>query len=183
MKKHLLVIIFLAIALDISAQSFGLKGGLAITNLIGADADDLDQKSRTGFFVGSFMKLGEGNIVWMPEVFFHQKGTQSVEGNVKAIFNYIDLGFSGLFHINDELALAIGPYMGYLVSGTTENESITDWDDLNRIEFGTNLGATYNINDLLNVDFRYGFAFTDVFDATSARNSSIQIGIGYVFAY
>ena len=156
---------------------------MAITNFIGADSDDLNPTSRAGFFLGSFMKLGDGNIAWMPELIFHQKGAVSTEGNGKSILNYVDFGFNGLFHLNDEFALAICPYMGYLASGTNENGSITAWDDYNRIEFGANLGGTYNINDLLNVDLRYGIAFTDLTVARSVRNSSIQIGIGYVFAY
>ncbi len=185
MKKYILVIIFLTVALNTSAQSFGLKGGMAITNFIGDDVDDLNPTSRVGFFLGSFMTLGDGDIAWMPELIFHQKGVKYGFETMQAsiTFNYVDFGFNGLFYINDELALAIGPYMGYLASGTDINGSITDWDDYNRIEFGSNLGATYNINDLLNIDLRYGFAFTDFYDSTSSRNSSIQIGVGYVFAY
>jgi hypothetical protein len=181
MKKYILILVSFVFASNISAQSFGLKGGVAITNFIGSYADFLDAKSRTGVFVGAFMKLGEENIKWMPEVLFHQKGVETFFGSV--VFNYLDLGVNGLFHINDELALAIGPYMGYAVSGTHEYGSITDWEYINRIEFGTNFGAIYNINDLLHLDLRYGIAFTDVSKEESVRNSSIQIGIGYVFGY
>jgi pyruvate ferredoxin oxidoreductase gamma subunit len=133
--------------------------------------------------LGAFMKLGEGNIEWMPEVLFHQKGAQEDGGDGELSMNYLDIGVNGLFHINDELALAVGPYMGYAVSGIVDGESITDWEYINRIEFGTNLGAIYNINDLLHLDLRYGIAFTDVIEEVSIRNSSIQIGIGYVFSY
>ena len=184
MKKYIIIIIvFLAFSLNTYAQSFGLKGGVAVTNFIGSDANDLDAESRTGFFLGAFTKLGEGNIEWMPEVLFHQKGAKVVGGNGSLVGNYIDIGVNGLFHINDELALAIGPYLGYAVSGTLDGESITDWDGANRVEFGSNLGAIYNINDLLHLDVRYGMAFTDMLDDVSIRNSSFQIGVGYVFGY
>jgi hypothetical protein len=183
MKKYIIIIVSFVFASNISAQSFGLKGGVAITNFIGSDADQLDAESRTGVFLGAFMKLGEGNIEWMPEVLFHQKGAAEDGGDGELIMNYLDIGVNGLFHINDELALAIGPYMGYAVSGIIDGESITDWEYVNRIEFGTNLGAIYNINDLLHLDLRYGIAFTDVIEEVSIRNSSIQIGIGYVFGY
>jgi hypothetical protein len=184
MKKYIIIIIvFLAFSLNTYAQSFGLKGGVAVTNFIGSDANDLDAESRTGFFLGAFTKLGEGNIEWMPEVLFHQKGAKEDGGNGSLVGNYIDIGVNGLFHINDELALAIGPYLGYAVSGTLDGESITDWDGTNRVEFGSNLGAIYNINDLLHLDVRYGMAFTDMLDDVSIRNSSFQIGVGYVFGY
>ena len=191
MKIYIIIVVSFFLVSNISAQSFGLKGGVALTNFIGADSDESD--SRPGFYFGAFMKLGEGNIEWMPEVLFHQKGTkQTGEGfNADLIMNYLDVGINGLFHINDELALAIGPYMGYAASGktkesingNTESNSINDWDETNRIEFGANLGAIYNINDLLHLDLRYGFGFTDVLEEESLRNSSIQIGVGYVFGY
>ena len=178
MKKYIIIIVSFVFVSNISAQSFGLKGGVAITDMIGSDANDT--KSRTGFFLGAFMKLGEGNIEWMPEVLVHQKG---IGGDFPLVLNYLDIGVNGLFHINDEFALAIGPYLGYAASGTADGESITDWDGANRVEFGSNLGAIYNLNDLLHLDLRYGIAFTDIFDEVSVRNSSIQIGIGYVFSY
>ena len=183
MKKYIIIIISFVFVSNISAQSFGLKGGIALTNFIGSDADLLDAESRTGVFLGAFMKLGEGNIEWMPEVLFHQKGAKEDGGNGSLVMNYLDVGVNGLFHINDEFALAIGPYLGYVASGTGDGESITDWDGINRVEFGSNLGAIYNINDLLHLDLRYGIGFTDILKDISIRNSSIQIGIGYVFGY
>ena len=183
MKKYIIIVVSFFLVSNISAQSFGLKGGIALTNFIGSDAVELNSESRMGVFLGAFMKLGEGNIEWMPELLFHQKGAKEVNGTGSLVVNYLDIGVNGLFHINDELALAIGPYMGYAASGTTENGSITDWDSVNRIEFGTNLGAIYNINDLLHLDLRYGFGFTDVIEDVSLRNSSIQFGVGYIFGY
>ena len=191
MKIYIIIVVSFFLVSNISAQSFGLKGGVALTNFIGADSDESD--SRAGFYFGAFMKLGEGNIEWMPEVLFHQKGAKEDWGSydTETIMNYLDIGINGLFHINDELALAIGPYMGYAASGNikgtnagdTESASISDWDGINRVEFGANLGAIYNINDLLHLDVRYGLAFTDMFQDVSLRNSSIQIGVGYVFGY
>ena len=192
MKIYIIIVVSFFLVSNISAQSFGLKGGVALTNFIGADSDESD--SRAGFYFGAFMKLGEGNIEWMPEVLFHQKGAkEDITDMIKSeiIMNYLDIGINGLFHINDELALAIGPYMGYAASGNskvtiagdTESASISDWDGINRVEFGANLGAIYNINDLLHLDVRYGLAFTDMYQDVSLRNSSIQIGVGYVFGY
>ena len=183
MKKYIIIVLTFFLVSNISAQSFGLKGGAAIANFVGADSDEINAVSKTGFFLGAFMKLGEGNIEWMPEILFHQKGAKEDGGDGSFLVNYIDLGVNGLFHINDEFALSIGPYLGYLASGTFNDESINEWDQFNRIEFGSNFGATYNINDLLHLDVRYGLAFTDIFQDVSVRNSSIQIGVGYVFGY
>jgi hypothetical protein len=181
---RLLFIIFLSLlSLTLSAQSFGLKTGAAMTNFSGDDAGDVD--SRTGFYFGSFMKLGEANIRYSPEIIFHQKGAvmlssvDSIADN-EIKMSYVDIAFNGNFHINDELALVVGPYFAYAVSGSTSND---DWDTYNKTEFGANIGATYEVNDLFHVDLRYGLAFTDIIQAQTIKNRSIQIGIGYVFAY
>lgn len=182
MKKYIIVFFSFLLVSNISAQSFGLKGGMALTNFIGSDSEIMNSESRVGLYLGAFIKLGEGNIKWIHEILFHQKGAKQ-EGSGEIVMNYLDIGFNGLFHINDELALSIGPYLGYLASGTIDGESVSDWSQNNRIEFGSNLGAIYNINDLLHLDLRYGFGFTDVMEDVSLRNSSIQVGIGYIFGY
>tara|TARA_B100001142_G_scaffold170032_1_gene169572 strand:- start:13632 stop:14219 length:588 start_codon:yes stop_codon:yes gene_type:complete len=184
---RLLFIIFISLlSFTLSAQSFGLKTGAAMTNFSGDDAEGVD--FRTGFYFGSFMKLGEANIRYSPEVIFHQKGglvdqtidTITVSNEIKT--NYVDIAFNGNFHINDELALVLGPYFAYAFSGSTGDESM-DWDIYNKTEFGANIGATYEVNDLFHVDLRYGLAFTDIMEAKTIKNRSIQIGIGYIFSY
>ena len=74
-----LIIIMLLSGLisNISAQNFGLKGGIAITNSVGADVED--NSSRTGLYFGGFMNLSEGNsIQYMPNIIFHQKLKQDL---------------------------------------------------------------------------------------------------------
>lgn len=183
MKKYIVIIISFFLVSNVSAQSFGLKGGAALTNFIGSDS--LASELNPGFIIGTFMRFGESNIEFMPEVLFHQKkGTKSSAGHGESyVLNYIDLAANGLFHVNDELAILMGPYLGYLVSATKDSKSINNWDVFNRAEFGANVGAIYNVNDLLHLDIRYGFGFLDVFEANSLRNSSIQIGVGYIFGY
>tara|TARA_B110001469_G_C9593705_1_gene294705 strand:- start:196 stop:741 length:546 start_codon:yes stop_codon:yes gene_type:complete len=181
MKKYIIIIISFFLVSNLSAQSFGLKGGTSLTNFIGSDSEG--SKLSPGFIIGAFMKFGESNIEFMPEILFHQKGEKSDNGAASIVLNYVDLAANGLFHINDELALSVGPYAGYLLSGTLDSKSVTVWDLYNRTEFGANIGAIYNVNDLLHIDFRYGFGFTDIMKATSLRNSSVQIGFGYVFGY
>ena len=184
---RLLFIIFISLlSVSLSAQSFGLKTGAAMTNFSGDDAGDVD--FRTGFYFGSFMKLGEANIRYSPEIIFHQKGAVMLSSDDSIADNeikmsYVDIAFNGNFHINDELALVVGPYFAYAVSGSTSDDDTMDWDKYNKTEFGANIGASYEINDLFHVDLRYGLAFTDIMEAKTIKNRSIQIGIGYVFAY
>ena len=88
------------------------------------------------------------------------------------------------FHHREDLLLPLLKHLKQFPTVVVDDGTVqSDWDGWNRSEFGTNLGVGYNINDLFNVNFSYGLAFTDVIDDISARNTSIQIGVGYVFAY
>ena len=193
---RLLIIFVSVLTLNLSAQTFGLKGGLAITNNIGSDVEN--NSPKMGFYFGGFMQLAEGNnIQYMPQVLFHQKGSITnidflgQQYKSEAILNYIDLGINAHFHINDEFALVVGPYFGYLASAVEKEETpsgnqsqtVSDWDGWNRSEFGANLGANYQINDLFKFNIHYGLSFTDILEETSIRNTSIQLGVGYIFSY
>ena len=180
--KNIILLFLSLLTLNLSAQTFGLKGGIALTSFSGSDVEVIDK--NTGFYLGAFLKMGEENIKWSPEIIFHQKGaTASVDSSdVNLYLNYIEMGVNAHFHINDELALTAGPYIGY--AATTINKSVDDLKKYNKVEFGANLGASYAINDLFNIDLRYGIGLTDIKDdGSSMQNTSLQVGFGYVFSY
>ena len=180
--KNIILLFLSLLTLNVSAQTFGLKGGIALTSFSGSDVEVIDK--NTGFYLGAFLKMGEENIKWSPEIIFHQKGATANfdSSDVNLYLNYIEMGVNAHFHINDELALTAGPYIGY--AATTINKSVDDLKKYNKVEFGVNLGASYAINDLFNIDLRYGIGLTDIKDdGSSMQNTSLQVGIGYVFAY
>jgi len=183
MKKTITLLLATIITLTVSGQAFGLKGGMALTNFSG----DLEFDSRTGLYLGVFLKMGENNIQWSPEIIFHQKGAKiTADGGPNHHLNYTEMGINAHFHINDELALTAGPYAGY--AATTTNKSIDDLKLYNQIDFGLNLGASYAINDLFNIDLRYGMGLTDILkevvkNQNNMQNTSLQVGFGYVFSY
>lgn len=176
--KNIILLFLSLLTLNLSAQTFGLKGGIALTSFSGSDVEVRDK--NTGFYLGAFLKMGENNIQWSPEIIFHQKGATTKSDTLS--LNYTEMGVNAHFHINDELALTAGPYIGY--AATTINKSVDDLKKYNKVEFGANLGASYAINDLFNIDLRYGIGLTDIKDdGSSMQNTSLQVGIGYVFAY
>ena len=176
--KNIILLFLSLLTLNLSAQTFGLKGGIALTSFSGSDVEVIDK--NTGFYLGAFLKMGENNIQWSPEIIFHQKGATTKSDTLS--LNYTEMGVNAHFHINDELALTAGPYIGY--AATTINKSVDDLKKYNKVEFGANLGASYAINDLFNINLRYGIGLTDIKDdGSSMQNTSLQVGIGYVFAY
>jgi hypothetical protein len=187
MKKNILIILYFIFLTNLSAQSFGLKTGALNTTFSGPDTENIT--SRKGLYIGAFTKLGEGSILFMPELVFHKRGADEVAETGAFIMNYIDLNVNGLFHFTDELSLVIGPYIAIAVSGTKHSniddkiENIRNWDSYNRLDFGSNLGGMYQISDLLHVNLTYSIGFVDVWKEEGLRNSSIQLGVGYVFGY
>ena len=180
--KNIILLFLSLLTLNLSAQTFGLKGGIALTSFSGSNVEVIEK--NTGIYLGAFLKMGEENIKWSPEIIFHQKGATTKSDTLS--LNYTEMGVNAHFHINDELALIAGPYLGYAGTGNTENKDINDWDKdkYNRIEFGANLGATYAINDLFNIDLRYGIGLTNIKDdGVSMQNTSLQVGISYIFSY
>ena len=176
--KNIILLSLSVLTLNLSAQTFGLKGGIALTSFSGSNVEVIEK--NTGIYLGAFLKMGEENIKWSPEIIFHQKGATTKSDTLS--LNYTEMGVNAHFHINDELALTAGPYIGY--AATTINKSVDDLKEYNKVEFGANLGASYAINDLFNIDLRYGIGLTDIKDeGSSMQNTSLQVGIGYVFAY
>jgi len=180
--KNIILLSLSLLTLNLSAQTFGLKGGMALTSFAGSDVEVIDK--NTGLYLGAFLKMGENNIQWSPEIIFHQKGaTANIDSSEVSLYlNYIEMGINAHFHINDELALTAGPYAGY--AATTINKSADDLKKYNKVGFGVNLGASYAINDLFNIDLRYGIGLADIKDdGSSMQNTSLQVGFGYVFSY
>ena len=178
--KNIILLSLSVLTLNLSAQTFGLKGGIALTSFSGSNVEVIEK--NTGIYLGAFLKMGENNIKWSPEIIFHQKGATTKSDTLN--LNYTEMGINAHFHINDELALTAGPYAGY--AATTINKS--NGGGNNKVGFGINLGGSYAINDLFNIDIRYGIGLTDVLKDDKApdgnmQNTSLQIGIGYIFSY
>ena len=187
--KNIILLSLSLLTLNLSAQTFGLKGGIALTSFAGSNVEVVEK--NTGVYVGALLKMGENNIKWSPEIIFHQKGATfsgdgAVEPPTNYHLNYTEIGINAHFHINDELALTAGPYAGY--AAATTNKSIDEAIQYNPIDFGINLGASYAINDLFNIDLRYGMGLAEVLEEVlknqnNMQNTSLQVGIGYIFSY
>ncbi|MCK4461905.1 MAG: PorT family protein [candidate division Zixibacteria bacterium] len=111
----------LVLAIPVAAQiGFGVKGGLNLANLTGADSEGFD--SKTGLVAGGFVKLNIApNLAIQPEVLFTQKGSKGDLGfgaTAKFELNYIEvpvlLRFS--FPTTGELKpfLFAGPAMAFI---------------------------------------------------------------------
>lgn len=145
-----------------------------------------------------------------------------LEQTMKYNLNYLELSPSLAFNVSDAVALSFGPYLAFAMSGKVENEQVVSGslaeavgedgtttqsdeikfgdgendDGIKAMDFGLNIGATYFINDLMNVSAGYALGLTNLIyvdddmkdaadaaneDVPSLKNTGIYISFGYSF--
>ena len=113
MKKTIFFTLAIFLSMGLSAQSFGLKGGISHASVLGGDVTG-DVDAVTGVVFGMFTQSGDDAIRYTTELNFIRKGfgssgSGSYDYSVSQEFlmNYLDLAFMGNFHITDEFYLLI----------------------------------------------------------------------------
>ena len=201
MKRLLLLsFVFLLSFGGVRAQeffNFGVKGGVNFATLTGDDADDLDIKMRTGFHLGvlaEFMISEKFGI--QPEVLYSTQGGKAdmnffddVLGNVDAELKleYITVPVMLKYFVAPGFSLEAGPQLSFLskseveakFQGETETEDMKD--DTESFDFGAAFGVGYGLPQGFLVQARYVMGFSDVYTDSDARNSVIQLSVGWKF--
>ena len=195
--KELIIILFAGLlTFSLSAQQFGAKGGVALASVYGSDVDDIENKTimNPGIMIGGFGQFGDDNIRTTIELLYIQKGIKLADDGdyYRAIHNYLDANVMGNFFVSDAVSLNGGLYLGYFMSGKhvskfdgdkdSESYDDDDMDDFNRIDLGSNFGATFFLNDVINIDVRYSLGLLKLDDeGDDLFYNSIQISVGYMF--
>ncbi|SHI96763.1 Outer membrane protein beta-barrel domain-containing protein [Mesonia phycicola] len=210
MKKLLLIaaVAFLGIS-SVKAQEieFGVKGGLNVATLGGDASDDYDLDSRVGFHVGGFVEIPlSEKITFQPELLYSMQGAQlnlvytdglnSVSSEAKLKLDYINVPFMFKYEVVDNLAVEVGPQIGFLINAKGEVEAsvsgesgsysdeIDVKDQYSTIDFAANLGVSYEFDMGLFAGARYNFGLIDIeeeSDDYSEINNVFQLSIGYKF--
>ncbi len=195
MKKLITILFAGLLTLSLSAQQFGAKGGISLASVYGSDADDIDDKTimNPSLIIGGFGQFGDDDIRTTIELLFIQKGLKVEDDGdyARLIHNYLDVNAMGNFFVSDAVSLNAGIYLGYFMSGKgvakvdgdkdTDSYNDDQMDEFNRMDFGSNFGATFYLNDVMNIDVRYGLGLTQLDEDGDLFNSSVQISFGYLF--
>lgn len=173
--KFLVVIFIVTISSNVQAQTFGVKGGLNLANMLVKDNDETysdDFKSIAGFHVGVTADFPLTDLLsFEPNVLISSKGLKleesadqfSLKNTMNLTYLDIPLHLKATFGSeNQSFFVLAGPYLGYGLSGkfkheiTFGNESekgeedIT-WgdgeDDLKRLDYGLSVGAGVGYNN------------------------------------
>ena len=112
---------------------------------------------------------------FQPELFFSVQGTNG--DNVDLKFNYLNLPLMGKYHLTEEIAAELGPQIGFLVGGNTDDFNL----DTNSIDVGLAAGGGYRLNTNLYFQLRVNLGFIRVLGNLDTYTTSFQIGACYFF--
>ena len=126
------------------------------------------------------------------ELFYHQKGYKYSKQPVSYFrerFNYIE--FTSLFSliIMNNISLDLGPYWGFFTGGKQlqyhEDYGFSSFDydvfTFSNIDFGVNTGLSFYLNNVTNINFRFGKGMKNYLDDLDSKNITYQISFGYLF--
>lgn len=186
MKKYILSVGTVLLGLTtLNAQTidFGVKAGVNISDI---REEIADTKMKTGLYVGGYMNYKfNDKMSLQPELLFSVQGANIDEEDEDFTFKYINIPLMFQYEIYDNLNVELGPQVGLLLKGDLDNgtEERDVKEHLSKVDFGMNVGATYQLNNGLNFSARYNLGLSNVYDGDffedEGKNSVISIGVGY----
>ncbi len=183
-----LIALLLLAAGQVSAQndnpgpSFGIKGGLNLSNLFANDNDNIEDNNwKAGYHVGLFVKAPLSNMFSIqPEVLYSTAGaklryggsdlaqTLGINpGEVRFNLNYVQVPVMFLVNVG-AFNVHAGPYASYLINANVKNLQNNDplnptsllelnEDDFQRLDYGIAAGIGFDLkNAKLGLRYNYG---------------------------
>ncbi|GAA4968946.1 porin family protein [Algibacter aquimarinus] len=192
MKKISLLIILLSVSLQGFCQEdekkeddkksksstfqgvkYGVRGGYNISNLDFDESPGIENKHRNSFYIGFFAEIGLSKTVsLMPEIQFSPEGAKAEVLHL----DYLQAPVLIKFRLSEKLKFGLGPQVSLKIH--------KEGDGVKNFAYSGLAGIEYKLSHMLFADLRYTYGISDVFDDNqliSAKNSNIQIGIGYKF--
>ncbi|MFT3793949.1 porin family protein [Flavobacterium sp.] len=190
---------------------FGVKGGVGASTFSG-NVDDAEAKFAG--HLGGFAEFKFKKFAVQPELLVSYIGAEwnheyddfwygeGAIDNVQYQANllYLHIPIMAKYYVIDPLSIDFGPQIGVLLDAEykmettfwndrTESHTRNAKDDVKPIDFGLNLGATYNFKNNMFVSGRYTLGLTNIDDMqpepgdkkADAKNQVFQVSFGYKF--
>ena len=132
MKKLFTILTVVALTTTVSFAQFSAKAGLNMANIVSND-DDADNGMKLGMIIGGSYAIELSDAMNLDiSLAFKQSGTKETESessggitvdqSMTYALNYIDISPSLSFNLSDAMALSVGPYLAFAMSGKTTSE-------------------------------------------------------------
>jgi len=213
MMKLMYFLLFSTLAIPAISQVIGIKGGLNLANMFAKSNDETysdEFNMKPGFHIGltaefpvaettsfetGLLLTSKGFKLDLEEDMYSQKS------NVNLLYLDIPLLAKAYFNVGvTKIYGALGPYIGFGLSGKTKNEVTYDgeteseeidlkWgssedDDLKRLDFGLMAAAGIFIKSIeLGLNYSYGLANLEATSEADSKmkNRVLSFSVGYKF--
>jgi len=203
--RILLVVMIIMPRINLNAQTFGIKGGLNLSNTLEKDnTQTYNDKMLPGIHLGATIgiPLSGESIFLEPGILFNMKGSKWQETNYSEtyVLYYLDipLNLKVVFGSNKiKVYGTLGPYIGVGLSGkdswtndAVKGSETIKWgndannDFLKRLDYGVGIGAGVIFSRVLvGIGYDLGLAniAADASGGYKIKNKVLQISIGYLF--
>lgn len=209
MKRILLMAVMAVAVTALSAQGFGLRGGVNLQNFSGDGAEDTEM--LTGFHIGLDYEIAVApDFYFAPGLLFSTKGAKSEwteDGGTleaKMILNYLEVPLNLVYKPllgEGNLIVAFGPYLGYGIGGKMKleasggGESVSfdedlsfgsgDDDDFKALDMGANISFGYMFAGGLSVQLNTQLGLINIDSAGDSdypiKNTGFGLALGYRF--
>jgi hypothetical protein len=172
----LFIVVFVGAFSSNAQVSFGIKGGLNISN-VHFNKDIIDSDNLTGFQVGPMMEV---NIPFVgigleTAILYSQKGLQAENEdgkneNFKTDFLEVPLNFKWKFGLPVFKGyFAAGPYAGFRIGGDKVWDMVSSQVKQKNYSVGLNFGAGVELLRHLQVGANYSLGLTDNYSGVVGR--------------
>lgn len=186
------VIVFGFFSISSSAQYFGVRSGVGISNLLTSSNSNTTFGRVFSAHLGGTIDFEIADQFWIQSgVSFFKKGGANTRGNfnlyylelpVTARFDFLEVGAEGILYAR------AGMYTGLLMaanfSGTKLDIGNKVGDDFKALDVGLIAGVGYGFNESIDVGlaFEFGFLNTDAEQSVvSLTNGAIMLSANYRF--
>jgi len=177
MKRNVLSMVLLALAIMVSAQAkveIGLKGGVNLASL-SSDNEDLES-NVTAYHGGAYGLIKVAKFGIQPEALFSKRGGDDID------MNYLDVPVIFKLYLAGGINLQAGPQFGILLNAEDDQgEDVKDF--ISNSDLSAAVGAGWDLPMGLNITARYIIGIKDVneFPGSSddIKNNTFQLSLGY----
>jgi hypothetical protein len=165
-----------------AGNTFGLKGGLNVSNFQSAADEVDDRNARIGFHAGVFGRVAANDAIALQgELLYSTRGTKLkyegllIEQDLTFSQAYLDLPIFVAIRLADVIELHAGGYVGYMLSSDVSSSGDLgdfsgdlDRDNFKSMDYGLLAGAGVNLGPA-QLGVRYMFGLNELADNSGAR--------------
>lgn len=206
-KLVLLAVALLGFGFANAQIKFGAKAGLNLSTLA---TSSYSTDAKVGFHIGGFAEIKIADkFALQPELLLSLQGGKTssrydyffenyYSENTRDLL-YLNLPVMAKFYVIEKLSVEAGPQVGFLLSAKQNIGNYYDYDnnddyystrssnvkgEYKGIDFGFNLGATYNFTKHIGASLRYTIGLADINDlpdGNDTKNNVLAASFNYTF--